>query len=497
MIKQAKSLNMKQSKFLQFGKIAGALGLLFLAHNISKAQERNFGEFTALRVSGAANVLISQGESCTVSVEGKDEDTSKVKLSLDNGVLVIATKGNLKDGDKLKVKVRVKDLKRLELSGASDVRMENEMSLDKLEIQLSGAGNAHLKVKANRMNSEVSGAGNLNLSGSANSMSSRISGAGELKAYNLNCDSVKVVVSGSGTAKINAVKSMDVQVSGAGNVIYKGEPTDRNVAISGAGSVRQAKGENEVEINESLRINHNDGDTTRLKLGDTRIMIFEDDNKKDTTKKADKVKSIWTGFEVGVNGYLTPGGSSDFPKKYNFLELNYKKSICINVNFWEQNFKLYKNYIALTTGAGFEFNRYFFDNNSTLQPLNDTVSGYVSGIDFRKNCLKASYVTVPLLLEFNTNAKEKKSFHIAAGLVGGYNLATKVKQVYELNNKTYKNKVKDDYNLNPFKLAATVRAGYGRFNVFATYGLTPFFQKKAAAPDLTAFTVGVTLVHFD
>jgi hypothetical protein len=100
-------------------------------------------------------------------------------------------------------------------------------------------------------------------------------------------------------------------------------------------------------------------------------------------------------------------------------------------------------------------------------------------------------------LEFNTNSNNKKSFHLAAGVVGAYNLTTKVKQVYELNNKTYKNKVKDDYSMSPFKLAATVRAGYGKFNFFATYGLTSFFKKKAVAPDFTAFTVGLTLLHFD
>ena len=133
-----------------------------------------------------------------------------------------------------------------------------------------------------------------------------------------------------------------------------------------------------------------------------------------------------------------------------------------------------------------------------MLPTNDTVKAILPGaIDYKKNCLKASYVTVPLLLEFNSNKKNSKSFHLAAGLVGAYNLSSKVKQVYELNNHNYKSKVRDDYNLSPFKLSATVRAGYGKVNFFATYALTPFFKEKAVAPELYAFTVGVTLVHFD
>ncbi len=110
--------------------------------------------------------------------------------------------------------------------------------------------------------------------------------------------------------------------------------------------------------------------------------------------------------------------------------------------------------------------------------------------------MKGTYINVPLLLEFNTNKKAKKSFHFAVGVIAGYRLSSRVKQIYELAGRTYKNKVSDDYNLNPFKYGATVRIGYGKFNVFATYSLSTLFEQNAVAPQLYPFTVGVTLVHF-
>ncbi len=488
---------MIHKNFISIGKLFLAAAMLVAANKISIGQERNLGNFKSIKISGMANVELTKGDNCQVRVEGDSSDAQSILTTVDNEVLSIVSKPSSKGSGKLKVLVTIKDFEELEMSGASDLKSKGAITANNVLLKLSGAGDAHLQLEATKIIAEVSGAGNLHLSGKTNTLLAKITGAGDLKSYNLNSDSVAVKVSGSGTAKVNALKAIDADVSGAGNVIYKGEPAERNVSISGAGSVRQAKGENEVEINESLKINKGDGDTTRLKLGDKRIMIFGDEDENKSAKKKHEVKSIWAGFELGVNGYLTPGGSSDFPKKYNFLELNYKKSLSINLNFWEQHIKLYKNYIALTTGAGFEFNRYYFDNNVTLLPINDTVAGFDTGIDYSKNCLKASYINVPLLLEFNTHSNPKKSFHLAAGLVGGYNLSTKVKQVYELNNKTYKNKVKNDFNMNPFKVAATVRVGYGKVNLFATYGLTPFFQEKAVAPDLTAFTVGITLLHFD
>jgi hypothetical protein len=460
------------------------------------AQEIKLEDFAKVKLSGAASLILEKGDACMITFEGSAQDSGKFIYSVENGKLSLSNKGAIKSSDKLKVKITLKDLTELEISGATEVKTKDVFLVDKLLIQSSGAGEADLMLQANEVICEVSGAGEVTLNGQTKNLNLKILGAGELNAYRLVADSVTVSVSGSGIAKVNAVRFMQANVSGAGDVIYKGEPSDRNVEITGVGSVRQAKGENESELNESLRINNFDGDTTKLKLGDRRILIYGDE-KKDTSKVKSKVKSIWAGFEIGVNGYLTPGGSSDFPKKYNFLELNYKKSLSFNINFWEKNIKLYKNNLALTTGGGFEFNRYFFDNNNTLQPLNDSVAAFDSGIDFQKNCLKASYITVPLLLELNSHSNPKKSFHFAAGFVGAYNLTTKVKQVYELNNKTYKNKVKDDYSMNPFKLAATVRLGYGQFNLFATYGLTSFFKKKAVAPELKAFTVGVTLIPFN
>ncbi len=40
---------------------------------------------------------------------------------------------------------------------------------------------------------------------------------------------------------------------------------------------------------------------------------------------------------------------------------------------FEKHLKLYQNYIALTTGLGFEFNRYMFKENITLTPNTKTL----------------------------------------------------------------------------------------------------------------------------
>lgn len=52
-----------------------------------------------------------------------------------------------------------------------------------------------------------------------------------------------------------------------------------------------------------------------------------------------------------------------------------------------------------------------------------------------------------------------------------------MKYKYKEDGDTQKYKDNQDFNTNPFRVSLTARVGYGRLNLFATYGLTPLFEK--------------------
>ncbi len=99
------------------------------------------------------------------------------------------------------------------------------------------------------------------------------------------------------------------------------------------------------------------------------------------------------------------------------------------------------------------------------------------------------------MLEFNSSNSRSKTLHLAAGVLAGYKLTSKTKQEFTLDGYEYYVTRKDDYNLNPFKLDATARIGYGDFTMFATYSLTTLFEKNKG-PELYPFSVGVRIVPF-
>ena len=163
------------------------------------------------------------------------------------------------------------------------------------------------------------------------------------------------------------------------------------------------------------------------------------------------------------------------------------------MNLLEKKFNFGTPYVGLTTGLGFSFASVAFRDNFLIESTSDSVYAVMDTANvYSKNKLKASYLTIPLLLEFNTSADKDKSFYLAAGVVGGVRLTSKTKRQGEFDGKEFKEKVKGPFSLNPFKVDAAVRLGYANWGVFANYSLLPLFDKGKTV-DLYPLTFGLSL----
>ncbi len=230
--------------------------------------------------------------------------------------------------------------------------------------------------------------------------------------------------------------------------------------------------------------------------GSVGIKIEEEPTRQHTRKFKKRtfyIPEYWGGLCIGTNGYLSASGSTKLPVGYDFLELNQGKSASVALNFEGFRFNLYQRKLHLVTGFGFEWNNFRFTSDQTLDSDSNQVSAFASGLSYSKNKLTASYLTVPLLVGYNTNPRSRKHFFLAGGLVGGLNIGAHSKQVFDIKGKTFKNKVEDDFNLAPFRCDATVRFGYRRFTLFANYSLSALFR-SGRGPELHPFSIGVKLL---
>ena len=473
--------------------VAGIFGSVIAVSSFGQ-QTRQVGDFTGIKAGDAFNIVISQSDVNGVKVDAPDNMQGQIKTEVKDGILCISVDENVKGDKDVKILISVKGLSSLEISGSADVKTDKVLICDKLNIKSSGAGDVTLEVKANEIKTDISGAGDVHLKGSVAVLTADVSGAGDLKASNMEADKAKIKVSGAGDAKVNVKQTLDADVSGAGSIIYKGNPAERNVVISGAGSVRESKSGNGEETA---------SDTTKFMLGKKKYMIIGDNrnnngkgnyySKKDSIHNYKNDFKHWRGIEIGVNGMLNYNNSLTVASGASFLEQNYAKSYQLGFNVFEHDFHLYKNYINLVTGLGLDFNHYAFSNSTSLKTdSSHYLRGVKDSLNYKKNDLNVSYLKVPLMLEINTSKNPHTNLHIAGGIEFAYRIHSVLKQKFETDDEIYRVKDKQVFNIEPFRYSAMVRIGYDRIGVFADYGLNRLFEKNKG-PQEYPFTIGINI----
>jgi hypothetical protein len=154
------------------------------------------------------------------------------------------------------------------------------------------------------------------------------------------------------------------------------------------------------------------------------------------------------------------------------------------------------NYVGLVSGLGFEFINYNFDRQNSIMkdPVTGDIVEYIPPYagNITKSKMNISYITAPLLLEFQIPAG-KRRIHISGGVIGGLKMCSNTKIKYTESGDKSKEKNKSDFNLSPLRWGVTARIGYADLNFFANYYMTPLF-KPGRGPELYPFTVGIALV---
>lgn len=194
----------------------------------------------------------------------------------------------------------------------------------------------------------------------------------------------------------------------------------------------------------------------------------------------------YLGFELGLNNYINDNASFD---------LNQGRSWVFKYNFLEKGYNLGSEKIRFITGLGIQQNVYRFDNDvvPTLGDFTDVFPVFGGIDDISKNNLRVSYLTLPLMVDFNMNPAENK-FHIAIGGELGLRIGTRHRLRYELDSDTDVETItRNNYNVNLINPSLLLRVGYGNYSIFANYSLLPLFEDGMGV-EVTPFQFGIRLL---
>lgn len=217
-----------------------ALCLAFGAH-AQKKEERNVGSFDYVSLGVAADLVITQGNSNSLVLEGNPDDLEEIETYVKDGTLKIRRDSDwswFDTKDDVKIYVTLSNFSGASVSGSGKITNTNNLKGDDVKFSVSGSGDINLYVDCKSVDAHISGSGEINLHGSTDTMDLSISGSGDLNSLGMSANTLDAHISGSGSAKVKIKEEIDAHISGSGKIRYEGTPSRVREKVSGSGSVR-------------------------------------------------------------------------------------------------------------------------------------------------------------------------------------------------------------------------------------------------------------------
>jgi len=185
---------------------------------------------------------------------------------------------------------------------------------------------------------------------------------------------------------------------------------------------------------------------------------------------------------AAAQGFVAPGVNEDN------LELRTGKSVNVNIWAFMQKLNMIKHVVNLKYGLGVELNNYHFDDERVRFQKNPTFIDLGHSEDLKKNKLAVDYVTVPVLLNFDFTPHRKKGFGFSAGVSAGYLYSARQK----IKNNDDKDKLRDDFDLNRWKLAYIGELNLGPVRLYGSYSTQNMWDKGL---NQNPYAVGIRFSH--
>lgn len=209
------------------------------------AEVRNHKGFSAIEVSSAIDLYISQGTEEAVAVSANDDEILKrIRTEMRGNVLRIYFDGkgvNWKrwGNNKMKAYVTFKNITGIEASGACNVKVSGKITAADFRIQMSGASDFKGEMAVENLKLEATGASRITVTGTVAKLNVDANGASDIKGYDLSSDYCKIDATGASVVRVTVNKELSAGASGASSVYYKGEGLIRDINTSGGASIKR------------------------------------------------------------------------------------------------------------------------------------------------------------------------------------------------------------------------------------------------------------------
>ena len=240
----------------------------------SKTISKKLDSLKSLDITGPYYVKIKFARENSISITGDSNIVQFIKCTAENGKLYIGSTKPVLPKTDIEIDIKTVDLDNLDLWGVKETYIYG-IKTDNFEFSINGKGNLFAdgscqnlgiecngesavdtgKLKAENvkvdlfgdgnvrtfadktLEVDISGAGSFTGYGATNKLIIKCSGAGNINTEKLKAYDVDVELNGASKARVYVENKLNVNISGLGKVVYKGNPKEVKQNILGLGKL--------------------------------------------------------------------------------------------------------------------------------------------------------------------------------------------------------------------------------------------------------------------
>ena len=197
------------------------------------------GGYDIIEGIGFMDIHLEKGTEGDISVTTDNNLHEYIKIEVKDNILILKTKENFNIETKMGVHITVpfEVISRVALTGSGNIETEDVIAVNEFTASVTGSGDVVLAVEASKVQAIITGSGDITISGSTSNLEVNLFGSGDFKGFDLDSQNTNVSVSGSGDAEVVAKESLVARVNGSGDIIYKGNPDNKNFKTFGSGDI--------------------------------------------------------------------------------------------------------------------------------------------------------------------------------------------------------------------------------------------------------------------
>jgi predicted ester cyclase len=187
-------------------------------------ESRDVRDFQEVELQGIGTLRVTQGDTESLTIEAESRLLRRIETTVSNGRLIIRPSRPIRTREPIVYNLTLRQLTSLDISGAGRAEAA-PITSDRIHFGLSGAGTISIAaLSATTLDVAVSGNGVCTLAGKVENQTVVLNGASRYEAADLGSNVASVVVQGAAKATVRVGSTLNVQIGGAGQVDYIGDP---------------------------------------------------------------------------------------------------------------------------------------------------------------------------------------------------------------------------------------------------------------------------------